>query len=498
LDYRSLVERAVGTLRAGDLHGAVLALIALQTARPDLALERARRAHELDRKHTDYLGTMGLARAEHGDLAGAEATLRRALKSRPDSAELNLGRTLYKQGRPVDRRACGIDPRHPGALNNHAAVLFELGRAAEARRVLEQAVATEPRDEMALDNLATVVFRTEGPRAVCAMFGEHLARYPGLHQARLSYAMTLLAAGDIGEGWRQYRLCARSRDASDVDPIERLPEDLRGRTVLLRMEQGLGDVLFFLRFVPRLRERGARVILESPAKLAPVLSGHGTFERVIAHAGPGRPPGFDIAVHLGDLPALVDGAPAGAHFALAPDGTRTAETRRILAGTGPAPYLGLTWRAGTAKRDGFMLAAGQSLFKEVPLAEVARALSGVAGTVVVVQRDPAPGELQQLQEALGRTVCDLSRLNDDPPQMVALLDVIDEYVGVSNTNMHLREAVGKTARVLVPYPAEWRWMFEGSSPWFPGFGVYRQAPGKDWSEALRRLRADMLGPLENP
>ena len=75
--------------------------------------------------------------------------------------------------------------------------------------------------------------------------------------------------------------------------------------------------------------------------------------------------------------------------------------------------------------------------------------------------------------------------------MLALLALIDDYVGVSNTNMHLRAAAGKTARVLVPCPAEWRWMASGSSPWFPGFGIYRQALNGRWEDALTALRRDI-------
>ena len=76
--------------------------------------------------------------------------------------------------------------------------------------------------------------------------------------------------------------------------------------------------------------------------------------------------------------------------------------------------------------------------------------------------------------------------------MLALLTVMDEYVGVSNTNMHLRAGIGKTARVLLPWPAEWRWMAAGAaSPWFPGFRVYRQQQNGDWNEALARLSGEL-------
>ena len=87
---------------------------------------------------------------------------------------------------------------------------------------------------------------------------------------------------------------------------------------------------------------------------------------------------------------------------------------------------------------------------------------------------------------------DFSDLNDDLEGMLALLALIDDYVGVSNTNMHLRAAAGRTARVLVPQPAEWRWMAgRASSPWFPGFSIYRQSLDGSWTQALARLREDL-------
>jgi hypothetical protein len=76
--------------------------------------------------------------------------------------------------------------------------------------------------------------------------------------------------------------------------------------------------------------------------------------------------------------------------------------------------------------------------------------------------------------------------------MAALLSLVDEYVGVSNTNMHLRAGVAKAARVLVPFPPEFRWMNRGDEvPWFPGFTVYRQSSAHEWQPALARLGKDL-------
>jgi len=114
------------------------------------------------------------------------------------------------------------------------------------------------------------------------------------------------------------------------------------------------------------------------------------------------------------------------------------------------------------------------------------------GTLIALQRNPAPGEVDALAAACGRPVADLCSTNEDLEVMLALLELIDDYIGVSNTNMHLRAAAGRPARVLVPNPAEWRWMHWGrTSPWFPAFRIYRQALDGDWSAALAGLARDI-------
>ena len=78
--------------------------------------------------------------------------------------------------------------------------------------------------------------------------------------------------------------------------------------------------------------------------------------------------------------------------------------------------------------------------------------------------------------------------------MLALMELVDDYAGVSNTNMHLRAAAGRYARVLVPRPYEWRWMHSGdASPWFPGFKVYREQRESGWTAPLAELARNLGG-----
>jgi hypothetical protein len=120
-----------------------------------------------------------------------------------------------------------------------------------------------------------------------------------------------------------------------------------------------------------------------------------------------------------------------------------------------------------------------------------RAVAPIEATVFALQRGLHEGELARAAEALGRPVHDLTAYNEDPEDALALICLLDRYVGVSNTNMHLGVACGATADVMVPFPPEWRWGLSGASPWFPGFRVHRQAPSGDWGEAFSSLAASL-------
>jgi len=112
-----------------------------------------------------------------------------------------------------------------------------------------------------------------------------------------------------------------------------------------------------------------------------------------------------------------------------------------------------------------------------------------------LQRQPRVEEQETLRAALGAPLHDASAANDDLEDALALLHLLDEYVGVSNTNTHLRAGTGRAARVLVPWPAEWRWLAGGArSPWFPAIPLYRQSEDGRWDEALQRLRSDLETP----
>jgi Tfp pilus assembly protein PilF len=475
-----------------------LAVAAMSAGSPDLAVERARRAVALDRKNADYLNKLGVAYGEQGDFRAAEQAFRRAVKFQPAyaAAHHNLAKTLQKQERLDEslrefERAYRLEPKSASVQLSLCGMYRLHGDPERALAVLRAATGDAMPQAAFLPHFADCLADVEGPDAALAWLRGILARQPAFQPARYTLGILLLSLGHWREGWEHY-LWRTHPDAKRASPPPALPQRLEGKRVVLRGEYGLGDVLFFLRFAPQLLARGAVVAVECPpqlAKLAPLLAGRFASQ-----------PEGDLQVWIADLPGVLQAESAPPAFELSADGARAASLREQLARLGPPPYAGLTWRAGTDLLRSRELGVDQRvLFKEVPPALLGEAMRGWRGTLVSLQRAPRSGELRAISAAAGAEVHDLAAANEDLRDALALLALLDEYVAVSNTNMHLRAGLDRTARALVPNPPEWRWMrAEAASPWFPGFGVYRQPATREWTGALRRLREDLFSSAGSP
>jgi len=392
-----------------------------------------------------------------------------ALLARWDEAEAEF--------RAVLRRL----PRDAASLNGLGNCLKTRGAAEEARKSYARAAAADPRNADAWNNIGEVEKHLGHWYEALLAYDRALGLAPRHRDALYGRALVRLALGKWSGGFADYRARPAIRDPAGLTR-EPLPADLSGRRIHVRMDQGLGDEIFFLRFLPGLRERGAWVAYNSDPRLAPILAR----TAIADHIGPPDGVPADHCIAVGDLPHVLAFADRDVppSIGLTPLPERVAQVRAALAAFGPPPFLGVAWRAGTPGER-------KSLFKEIDRAALARALGRSRATVVAVQRQPQPGEVAAFAGALGRPILDLSAANDDLETILALCGVLDELVCVSNTNVHLRAAQGRRSRVLVPHPAEFRWMAEGASPWFPGTAIYRQDATGDWSPALERLAEDL-------
>jgi hypothetical protein len=385
-------------------------------------------------------------------------------------------------------------PEDVGVALRLGVALLQLGRGVEAVRALEAAAALAPGvaevHAWLGRALALVHWEQRGPEAIGPLRA-HLAAAPGDVRRHMALATTLLSCGQLAEAWPHYawRWLAYGAAADRVPdrPLERPdPATWRGKRVLLFGEQGLGDSLQFLRYVPMVADRAGEVGLEVPGPLRLLAAGMDGRVRLADGAAE-----WDVALPLLHLPWAfgtdLDSIPAAVPYLhAAPDAV--AAWRARLAGL-PGLKVGLVW-AGEPRPD-MPDAHRIDRRRSLPLAALAP-LGGVAGVSLVslqkgagaAQAPPAGMVLHDWTDELG-----------DFADTAALMQALDLVISVDTSPLHLAGALGRKVWLLDRYDSCWRWMRErDDSPWYPTLRRFRQSAPGEWggvvARVVRALRED--------
>lgn len=454
------------------------------------------RAAQLDPRDAAIAYESGVVRQLQGDMAAAleQFELARALKPAFFAAQFSAGSLRFDR-REWDaaaerfRAALAVQPGQADALANLAQALRLGGRMDEAEKALVHALAANPHDFHTLRTFGQFSVANGNYARAAKLFTEAWRARPDDGALPIFIAQAELLQDRWDAAWAAYRHREPRKHLERALAAEgatyRIPAlaQLRGQAVCVIAEQGVGDVLFFLRWAPQLAAAGARLSFLGESRLHSMLARTGLFTTLHEFGDPAAP-GAALPLLVGDLPQLA-GMPDPLtlqSLSIAPLPERLDLWRARLERAGPRPWIGLTWRAGLPPEE---LAHG--LYKTVPLEPFFRAAGALGDTAVALQRRPRPGEIDAAAPWLGRPLHDFSAMNEDLEDALALVALLDRHVGVSSTNMHLAAAAGATADVLVGFPPEWRWRPHGDSPWFPGFRIHRQQPNGDWTQAFAAL-----------
>lgn len=487
-DFRGLVEKA---------------LAALDGDRPAEAEKAIRAALELSPRDDQLLHLLGVSLIRQQREEEAIEPLKKAISLNRRDAEYHnaLGCALRNIGRPGEgveslQRAIKLEPGLLDAHFNLGQSYQGLGELDKAEAKFEEILRAKPGDVETAGALVSLRWFLGDHAGAVARLRKFIDQHPAAGDVRFLLSEQLLALGEWEEGWWSYlwrtnrfahlrNFGARVDDRALSLPY---PSDLSGQTIRVHAEQGIGDDLFFLRFVPWLRQRGARVVGAVTPRLLDMVKRSGVLDEVLPATN--RAPADLSWTLLGDLPhrlqSHLSGVPRAVSF-MPRDAELAALTERLS--LLPRPLVGLTWRAGTGPESG----RRHVLYKAVPFSEFVEMAAQLPGSLLVLQRNPKAEELAALRSAVGSRCHDFSVLNGDLEQMLALLSLIDEYACVGNTNVHLRAALGLRCRVFVSGAVEFRWMANGDvSPWFPASRVYRQGPRADWGSAFRAVVSDII------
>lgn len=476
---------------------------------------------------SDRLLTQASALRHAGQPAAAEDLLRQILTSDPAHpyaltllAELALGR---RDTDAAIRHATAVlrqEPRFAPALSHLSQGLWLAGRLAEALEPARQAVAIQPgnplfrinlgqihawqgRAREAEDIVRPVLEQAWHPPMVHARAqgviadaltaqGAFEAAHQALEQAvalapayeplQMARGMSLLRLGRLEEGWPAYR---RRTQPVPADSWKAAPmhgpawhgQDLTGRTILLRDDQGHGDAIHFFRYIPLLRAAGARrVVLYTFPSLLALFQASTRLAEVVTGASCQSTADFHCLT--GDLPAAfgtrLDTIPTGIPYIRPrPGAVKTVPDPPPGAG----PSVGLVWSGDPRHLLDHL--------RSVPAAAFLRIADVPGVRFISLQNVVRPADIPALAARphvtrLGETLADFN-------QAAALVSKLDLVITVDTAVAHLAGAMGKPVWVLVPRAPDWRWLIDRpDSPWYPTMRLFRAGAG-GWAPVIRQV-----------
>jgi len=461
----------------------------------------------------------GLVRSEE-----AAESYRKALKIAPQNHEThnNLGAVLldlhsFDEALKHFRRAIEIKSDFVPALNNLGIALLDLRRFEEALSAFDRALLQSPElaelycnkanalkalgsfDEALAGYDRAIVLKPDyaeahNNRGSCLedmmRIGEALFSYrnalalrPDYAEAHWNFAINRLRIGDLKTGWveSEWRwkcpaLQLRQRDFDQ--PLWLGAEPIEDKILLLHGDQGLGDAIQFLRYVPLVAARGARVFLEVDPTLHELCSGLKGVSRIISKGE--ALPAFDFHCPLSSLPRAFDttlnSIPSVTPYLSVGDNGRVWKQRLSSMNS---PRVGLVWAGNPNHRNDHNRSI--SLETLLPLLDA-------KAQFFSLQKEVRPHDHAVLRER--KEIIDLGSELRSYAETAAVIQNLDLLISVDTSVAHLAGALGRPVWIFLPYVPDWRWLLmRTDSPWYPTARLFRQSETRDWQSVVRQASA---------
>ncbi len=467
-----------------------IGVVLKETGRVGDAIKYYHRALRIKPDAEEIYFNLGVALTDKGELDAAIDCYNKAIDINYDYAEAynNLGALLKDQGNLNDaiekyRKALDLNPELAEAYNNLGIALNEKGLIEEGIENYKLALRFNPHFAQVYYNLG-IAFRQLGILdAAIDNYQKAISLKSGYADAHWNYALALLADGKFTKGWKEYEWRFRKKDQNTIYPyIPILPRwnglSFAGKRLLIHDEQGLGDTIQFVRYIPMVKALGGTVIFETRKPLLKILRGFPGIDELVERSNDKAAyTGCDLYMPLLSLPGILNTTvatiPDKVPYLYTDSGKKDYWQGRLK---GDGFKVGLVW----AGKAGHLNDKNRSLTLEqlLPLLSIdGISFYGLQKGDTTEYINSAANEL--LEGNFGREFKDFS-------DTAGIIDNLDLVISVDTAVAHLAGAMGKPVWTLLPFAPDWRWMLDrANSPWYPTMRLFRQKKPGDWDEVIK-------------
>ncbi|MDB5782968.1 tetratricopeptide repeat protein [Caballeronia mineralivorans] len=457
-----------------------------------------RRALQIRPGHAGAHNNLGMALNALGDTHGAIDQFRAAIAAEPNyvAAHFNLGNLLDAAGRaheavPVLEKVLSMQPQFAPAHFGLGHALAAVGSHEMALPQFERAVGLDPKYGVAWLGLGNAHLALGAHKPALRAFDQALRLDPDLIAANLNRALTLLALGDYTRGLPAYEWRLRTPGSIKLPSLPAWKgEPLPRQTLRILAEQGFGDTLQFVRFVPFAAKLAGQIVLEVQpelvALLEPAARAAGVTLKSTANPNVAAPIDADAFSPLLSLPLALgisntDMVPSRTPYLVVPAAYRK-KWRGSLGGQSKRK-LGIAWSG--------RIQPGETRSAPLGLLEPFFKLEGIDWIVLqptltdeertLLDNHPRARFIQRLEGKL-----------ENFADTAAIVDRLDGVVSIDTAVAHLTGALGKPLWLMLPFAADWRWGIDtASTPWYPKARLFRQTKPGAWETMIERVAGDI-------
>ncbi|MBT6046551.1 MAG: tetratricopeptide repeat protein [Candidatus Scalindua sp.] len=473
----NLFQQAFKYHQAGDLTNAAALYLKTLKQHPD---------------HVEATFLIGTLYLQTEDLGAAGIFLRKAISLKSDHAPAynNLGTVLKGQGALKEavgnyKRSLIYKPDYAMAHSNLGNALKEQGRFDEAEVSCRQAILLKPDYADAYNNLGSVLQKQNRHEEAIVYYSNAIKLKPDDVGVHINRSLALLLTENFKEGWPEYewRLHTKNCATRTFKQPRWDGSPLNGKSILVHVEQGFGDSIQFVRYLPMVQALGGYVVFECPKNLLRLLENCAGIDKIIEKESKSKVI-FDTHIHLLSLPGIfdtsLDNMPADIpYIEIDPEPVKHWRTKLCHSNDFK---IGIVWKGRPTYKDQYRSC---SLADFAPLAEI----PGLK--IYSLQKGPASNETLNPPEGMNITCLD-EYLNDFADTS-AVIENLDLVISTDTAVVHLAGAMGKPVWTLLHSAPDWRWFLKREySPWYPGMRLFRQSKLNDWTGVFEEVKSALL------
>ena len=439
-----------------------------------------------------------------GKLKKAEQLVLTAIKIKPDLAEAHntLGNILRDQEKLNEaersfRKAIEINPSLSGAYSNLGNVLSDLGKLKEAELNTRKAIDLDPSSYSALSNLGSTLIDLGKLNEAEISLRKAIKIEPKFAEAYFNLSFIELLKGDYESGQEHYEFRFKKKNPSYLyaNPIIKRLDDTNFKKVeklLVVSEQGLGDTLQYMRYIPYLKKSGLNVSFCAQPKL------HTLIKASNIDANPLTPENSNKVsegywLPLLSIPRYLKVSPKNPIITepyIYPKDELVQKWRNILY-TEKKPIIGINWQGNTETEKTYH---GRS----IPLEIFSILLNSNDILMLSLQKGFGSEQIKNCSFKDKFIKCQ-NEIDStwDFLENAAIISNCDLIITCDTSIAHLAGGMGKKVWLLLRERPFWTWGLRGDRTfWYPSMKLFRQKQMHNWPELMTRVSKELKKEIE--